>query len=61
LLPHTEACIATLGAFRSITFKGVGPGGADIYQATFANGVLEWRQLLGADGKAAFSNVRKLP
>jgi CubicO group peptidase (beta-lactamase class C family) len=60
-LPHTEAFIATLGALQSITFKGVGPGGADIYQVTFANGVLEWRQLLGADGKAALSSVRKLP
>src|SRR6202012_3099252 len=31
-------------------FRGVGPGGFDIYGAKFANGFAELRILLGADG-----------
>ena len=34
-----------LGAVVSVTFKGVGPGGADIYQVTFEHGSTEWRNL----------------
>ena len=40
------------GAVESIFFRGVGPGGYDIYGLKFANGVAEFRLLLGADGKA---------
>ena len=40
------------GAVESIFFRGVGPGGYDIYGVKFANGVAEIRLLLGADGKA---------
>jgi hypothetical protein len=42
----------TLGAVESIFFRGVGPGGYDIYGVKFANGFAELRLLLGADGKA---------
>ena len=41
-----------LGAVESIFFRGVGPGGYDIYGVKFANGSAEFRLLLGADGKA---------
>jgi hypothetical protein len=41
-----------LGAVESIYFRGVGPGGYDIYGVKFANGFAEFRLLLGADGKA---------
>jgi hypothetical protein len=41
-----------LGAVESIFFRGVGPGGYDIYGVKFANGFAEFRLLLGADGKA---------
>jgi len=41
-----------LGAVESIFFRGVGPGGYDIYGAKFTNGAAEFRILLGADGKA---------
>ena len=37
---------------KSIFFRGVGPGGYDIYGVKFANGFAEIRLLLGADGKA---------
>jgi hypothetical protein len=42
----------TLGAIESIFFRGVGPGGYDIYGVKFVNGFAELRLLLGADGKA---------
>jgi hypothetical protein len=47
-----EAMFKALGAVESIFFRGVGPGGYDIYGAKFANGLAEFRLLLGADGKA---------
>ena len=40
-----------LGAVESIFFRGVGPGGYDIYGVKFANGSAEIRLLLGAEGK----------
>ncbi|WP_024507720.1 M56 family metallopeptidase [Bradyrhizobium sp. ARR65] len=42
----------SLGAVESIFFRGVGPGGYDIYGVKFANGSAEFRVLLGPDGKA---------
>jgi bla regulator protein blaR1 len=47
LLPMFKA----FGAVESIFFRGVGPGGYDIYGVKFANGSAEFRLLLGADGK----------
>ena len=43
--------LKALGAVESIFFRGVGPGGYDIYGVKFANGSAEFRVLLGADGK----------
>jgi hypothetical protein len=40
-----------LGAVESIFFRGVGPGGYDIYGVKFSNGSAEFRLLLGTDGK----------
>jgi hypothetical protein len=48
-----HAMFRALGAVESIFFRGVGPGGYDIYGVKFANGFAEFRLLLGADGKAA--------
>jgi hypothetical protein len=59
--PTIEALIESLGALQSVSFKGVGPGGADIYSVQFVNGAVEWRILLAPDGKVAGSRVRKLP
>ena len=47
-----ETMLKAFGAVESIFFRGVGPGGYDIYGVKFANGVAEIRLLLGADGKA---------
>jgi beta-lactamase regulating signal transducer with metallopeptidase domain len=44
--------LKALGAVESIFFRGVGPGGYDIYGVKFANGSAEVRLQLGADGKA---------
>ena len=50
-LPQIQAQIVQLGAVQSMSFKGVGPAGADIYHVQFANGVIEFRIGVGADGK----------
>lgn len=50
-LPQVQAQIVQLGSVQSISFKGVGPAGADIYQVQFANGAREFRIGFGADGK----------
>ena len=47
-----EATLKAFGAVESIFFRGVGPGGYDIYGVKFARGFAEFRFLLGADGKA---------
>ena len=47
-----QAMFKAFGAVESIFFRGVGPGGYDIYGVKFANGVAEFRILLAADGKA---------
>nr|WP_146691105.1 M56 family metallopeptidase [Bradyrhizobium canariense] len=47
-----QAMLTALGAVESIFFRGVGPGGYDIYGVKFANGFAEFRLLLGTDGKA---------
>ena len=47
-----QAMFKAFGAVESIFFRGVGPGGYDIYGVKFANGVAELRILLTADDKA---------
>ena len=58
---HTEELIASLGALQSLKFKGVGPGGFDIYQAQFERGSLDWRILIDTDGKVAGLVIRPAP
>jgi hypothetical protein len=41
-----------------VIFKGVGPGGADIYQVNFENKSVDYRIWLGADGKTESANLR---
>jgi CubicO group peptidase (beta-lactamase class C family) len=57
-LPQLKATIAQLGALESVTFKGVGPAGADIYDVTFEHGSTEWRIMLETDGKVASVGFR---
>ncbi|HTJ22897.1 MAG TPA: serine hydrolase [Gemmatimonadaceae bacterium] len=60
-LPTMQPALAKLGAVQSVTFKGVGPGGADIYEVKFANGGQEWRIWLTPDGKIDSANFRAAP
>jgi D-alanyl-D-alanine-carboxypeptidase/D-alanyl-D-alanine-endopeptidase len=60
-MPHAEDLIASFGSLKLLDFKGVGPGGADIYTANFERGSLEWRIFLDADGKIAFQFFRPAP
>jgi hypothetical protein len=59
-LPQLQSGIVELGALQSVTFKGVGPGGADIYQCKFENGSAEYRILLSADGKLESAAIRRI-
>ena len=52
-LPQLKAMMAQFGAVKSVTFKGVGPGGADIYEVNFEHGSTEWRILMQSDEKVA--------
>ena len=53
--------LTKLGALKSITFAGVGPGGSDIYSVKFANGDdMEWRIALAPDGKVESLGLRNL-
>jgi beta-lactamase regulating signal transducer with metallopeptidase domain len=51
-LPQLQRMFSALGAMETIFFRGVGPGGYDIYGVKFANGFAEFRIQLGADGIA---------
>jgi hypothetical protein len=57
-LPQLQPMIRAMGALQSVIFKGVGPGGADIYQVNFEKGSIDYRIWLGADGKAENANLR---
>ena len=59
-LPQLKSTMAQLGALQSVTFTGVGPGGADIYQVKFEHGTAEWRIMLGTDGKAVSIGFRPM-
>lgn len=50
-LPQLKGAAAQFGAVQSVTFKGVGPGGADIYEVVFEHAKTEWRISLTPDGK----------
>ncbi len=49
-LTQLGGMLATLGPVQSVFFRGVGPGGYDIYGAQFANGSAEFRLSVAADG-----------
>jgi beta-lactamase regulating signal transducer with metallopeptidase domain len=44
-----QAMLVALGPVQSVFFRGVGPGGYDIYGAQFANGSAEFRLSVAAD------------
>jgi D-alanyl-D-alanine carboxypeptidase len=52
--PGSRAAAAHLGPVESVSFKGVGARGADIYEVTTTQSLSEWRIMLAPDGKVAF-------
>jgi hypothetical protein len=60
--PVTQQVISGLGPLKSVAFKGVGPGGMDIYDVAFERANTEWRiSPLTADGKIVGLGWRRLP
>jgi CubicO group peptidase (beta-lactamase class C family) len=57
-LTGLQSTFAGYGPLQSITFKGVGPGGADIYQVKFEKGSIDYRIWLTPDGKVDSANFR---
>jgi len=49
-IARLHAMLTALGAVESIFFRGVGPGGYDIYGVQFASGLAEFRVRLATDG-----------
>jgi dipeptidyl aminopeptidase/acylaminoacyl peptidase len=55
----TQPMFAKLGALTTLTFKGVAPGGVEIYEGDFEHGQIEWRIApFGSDGKVAGLDFR---
>lgn len=50
-IPDIQRQFAKLGSLRSISFRGVGLQGWDVYEVKFENGVATWRLCLEPDGK----------
>jgi CubicO group peptidase (beta-lactamase class C family) len=50
-LPDLQGDFRSLGDLQALTFKGVGPGGGDIYEAKFANGNRTFRVALDPQGR----------
>lgn len=50
-LPMVEAELQSKGTLRGLDFRKVGQGGADVYDAEFANGTMEWGIGMTGDGK----------
>jgi hypothetical protein len=58
---HFETLIGDLGTLQSVTFKGVGAGGFDVYEVKFERGTIDWRILIAAEGKIAGESLRRQP
>ncbi|MGX9430990.1 MULTISPECIES: M56 family metallopeptidase [Bradyrhizobium] len=52
-LPGLQRGLEQSGQLQSISFRGVGSGGWDVYEAKYDNGLSIWRITLAPDGKIA--------
>ncbi|MBS1857818.1 MAG: serine hydrolase [Acidobacteria bacterium] len=59
-LPQLQTDLNQLGAIRTVTFKGVGPAGPDIYLVKLENGSVECRIWMAPDGKVQGLNFAPL-
>jgi len=57
-LTGIQSMLNGMGPLQSVIFKGVGPGGADIYQVNFEKASIDYRVWLSADGKVDSANMR---
>jgi CubicO group peptidase (beta-lactamase class C family) len=57
-LTGIQSMLNGMGTLHSVIFKGVGPGGADIYQVNFEKASIDYRVWLSADGKVDSANMR---
>jgi pimeloyl-ACP methyl ester carboxylesterase len=53
--------LAPYGAIQSVTFKGKGPDGVDIFIVAYAKRSLDWRMILGPDGKVTGLFFKPIP
>ena len=60
-MSQLQSEVSQFGAVESIVFKGVGPGGADIFLVKAAKGSWEYRIWLTPDGKVEQANTRSVP
>jgi hypothetical protein len=51
-LTGIQSMLNGMGPVQSVIFKGVGPGGADIYQVNFEKASIDYRVWLSADGRS---------
>jgi len=59
-LTGLKEVITQLGVVDSVTFKGVGPAGADIFEVKFEHGSMEWSIVMESEEKIASVNLRRL-
>ena len=52
-LPRTQPLFSSMGELRSVTFRGRGDMGDDVYNLVFANGRVTMSAALDADGRMA--------
>lgn len=57
-MPGMRSMTQGLGELQSLAFQAVGAAGEDVYLATFANGTVEFRLLLGVDGRIESASFR---
>ena len=50
-LPRSHPLFTSMGELKSVTFRGRGPMGDDVYDLVFANGGVRMSVQLDADGK----------
>jgi DNA-binding CsgD family transcriptional regulator len=50
-LPRTHPMFSSMGELKSVTFRGRGPRGDDVYDLVFANGGVRMSVALDADGR----------
>jgi cyanophycinase len=59
-LPQVGPMLTTLGAVKSVTFKGVDQNGSDMYQVEFEKATTGWQITLAPDGKIDSLNLSSM-